>query len=66
MFRTGHWYHFITAGFFLLFGGFLLIFNPEFKGINAGIFGTVLILWGLFRGLNGYLLLRRKKREESQ
>jgi drug/metabolite transporter (DMT)-like permease len=65
MFRTGHLYHFITASFFLLLGIYL-VFNPDVNGLNARIFGVVLMLWGLFRVINGYFLLKRKKRDSAE
>jgi hypothetical protein len=65
MFKTGYLYHWITSGVFIILGLYLLIFSPEVRGINAFWFGIVIILWGLFRGFNGYLLYKRKETEHN-
>jgi len=69
MFKTGHFYHFLTASVFICMGFYFWIINPEslsLKGINPAWFGGILIIWGLFRGVNGYLIFRRKRKSSDE
>jgi hypothetical protein len=65
MFKTGYVYHFLTAALFIGMGLYLMVVNPSMldsKGINPLWFGGILIVWGIFRGINGYLMWQRKSR----
>jgi predicted MFS family arabinose efflux permease len=69
MFKTGYFYHFLTASIFIGMGAYFWFLNPsalEIKGINPAWFGGILLIWGLFRGLNGYLMLSRKKKTDNE
>jgi hypothetical protein len=48
-------------------GIYFWFLNPEalsLKGINPMWFGGVLLIWGVFRGINGFLLMRKKRKKE--
>lgn len=67
MFKTGHFYHFLTAVVFICMGLYFWFLNPEslsLKGINPMWFGGVLLIWGVFRGINGFLMLRKKRNNQ--
>ncbi|NBP06264.1 MAG: hypothetical protein EBV15_08625 [Bacteroidetes bacterium] len=69
MFRTGHFYHFLTASIFIGMGTYFWFLHPETlesRGINPLWFGCILFVWGVFRGINGYLLLRRKRKTQDE
>ena len=68
MFKTGHFYHFLTASLFVGMGIYLMLLNPSIlvlRGINPLWFGGILLVWGVFRGINGYLMWRRKRKTDD-
>jgi hypothetical protein len=67
MLKTGHIYHFFTAIVFTGLGIYLWIYPEivERKGIPAKWVTLILILWGVFRLINGLLLLKKIKGNEK-
>ncbi|MFN4915787.1 MAG: hypothetical protein ACK5FT_10775 [Sphingomonadales bacterium] len=64
MFKTGYFYHFLTASVFIGMGIYFITLNPsalEIRGINPIWFGGILLVWGVFRGINGYLMMRKRR-----
>jgi hypothetical protein len=61
MFKTNHWYHWISA---LAFWSFAVVFHLkgdlDVLGYGSKPIVIFLVIWGAFRALNGYLLFRRK------
>jgi hypothetical protein len=60
MLITNHWYHWISA---IAFWSFAVVFFQK-DNIDVWGYGTwpivgFLFLWGLFRAVNGYLLLKK-------
>lgn len=69
MFKTGYIYHFITAAVFIGMGLYLIFVNPamlDSKGINPLWLGGILLVWGFFRGINGYLMRQRKSKSDDE
>jgi hypothetical protein len=69
MLKTSHIYHLLTAFIFVSMGAYFWIINPgllENKGINPAWFGGILLTWGVFRGINGFLMMRRKRTNENE
>jgi len=69
MFKTGHFYHFFTAAVFIGMGCYFWFLNPDMlsvKGINPAWFGGIMFFWGMFRGINAYLMLRRKRESSDE
>ncbi|MBM3438028.1 MAG: hypothetical protein FJX91_02735 [Bacteroidetes bacterium] len=60
MFRTNHWYHWISA---LAFWSFAVVFyskgNIDVIGYGSTPIVVFLVIWGGFRALNGYLLYKK-------
>ncbi|MCX8485139.1 MAG: hypothetical protein ORO02_08035 [Bacteroidia bacterium] len=61
MFKTNHWYHWISA---LAFWSFAVVFylkgDLDILGYGSTPIVVFLVIWGAFRALNGYLLFRKK------
>lgn len=69
MFKTGFFYHFLTAVVFIGMGAYFITLNPsllEIRGINPIWFGGILLIWGIFRGVNGYLMMRKRRNAENE
>jgi len=67
MFQTGYKYHFITALVFVLAGAALLL-KPSIVKLpedTATILAVLIMVWGIFRGINGYFLYKKTKRSED-
>jgi hypothetical protein len=67
-FRTGYIYHWVSAVLFIGIGMYVF-FNPSVlpgnsSSLKAGI-AALLSIWGLFRGINGYLIYRRRSHEKE-
>jgi hypothetical protein len=65
MFKTNHWYHWISA---LAFWSFAVVFylkgDLDVMGYGSWPIVVFLSIWGAFRALNGYLIYKRKDREQ--
>jgi hypothetical protein len=66
--HTGYIYHFITAALFVFFAAGIWFF-PQYTGNIAsqyrGVLSLILLLWGLFRAMNGYFAWKRSRREKG-
>jgi hypothetical protein len=62
MFKTNHWYHWISA---LAFWSFAVVFyqkgDLDVMGYGSTPVVVFLLVWGLFRAFNGYLLYRKNR-----
>lgn len=67
-FQTGHWYHWITAIVFVVIAVWMSFSPGNLREVPANYryaFIGILLVWALFRGLNGYWIYKRKKYENA-
>ncbi len=68
-FQTSYIYHFVTAIIFFIMAVYLFVVPDAFSGIPSAYRTTlivVLVLWALFRGMNGYYSYQRSKRDKNE
>jgi hypothetical protein len=64
MFKTNHWYHWISALAFWIFAAvFYMKGDINVMGYGSTPIVVFLVVWGSFRALNGYLLFRKNADE---
>ncbi|MSP58566.1 MAG: hypothetical protein CK532_03970 [Flavobacteriales bacterium] len=62
MFKTNHWYHWISALAFWSFGlVFYLKEDIDVWGYGRWPIVLFMLTWGLFRALNGYLIWKKNR-----
>jgi len=66
--KTNHWYHAFSGIVFVIIGIYFLSAPPEnLKGASGtGIqrfLPWVIITWGIFKGINSFLIYKKKKND---